>query len=84
MGVTHLVKNAKAFVQRGLKNTYPMLPSQLKEQVNNVRTVVSPLLQEPGNNHGFLVDGKFYRKGEVTAQTQPESAAFGVRITTSI
>ncbi len=37
--------------------------SQLREQVNNVRVVVSPLWRGAGNIHGFILDGKSYRQG---------------------
>ncbi len=33
------------------------LYSQLREQVNNVCMIVSPLWRGPGNIHGFVLDG---------------------------
>ncbi len=40
-----------------------LLYSQLREQVSNVRMVVSPLWRGLGNIHGFIQDGKSYRQG---------------------
>ncbi len=34
----------------------PLLNSQLREQVNNVGMVVSPLWLRPGNTHGFVLE----------------------------
>ncbi len=64
--------------------TCSLFYSHLREQVNNVRMVVSPLWRGPGNVHGFVLDGKSYRQGEATAQTPTVTAVSGVRITTSI
>ncbi len=61
------------FVQQGAKNVVreyhqdtitPMLPfnSQLKEQINNVHMVVSPLWRGPSNIHGFALDGNHTAK----------------------
>ncbi len=49
----------------------PLLPFyfQLLKQVNNVRMVVSSLWRGPGNIRDFILDGKSYRRGGVTAQT---------------
>ncbi len=33
----------------------PFFHSQVREQVSNVRTVVSPLWRGPGNIHGFVL-----------------------------
>ncbi len=44
-------------------NPIPLLYSQLRDQVNNIRMVVSPLWRGPGNTHGFILDGKSYRQG---------------------
>ncbi len=48
-----------------------MIPSyfQFRKQVDIVRMVMSPLWRGPGNNHGFLLDGKTYSAGLTTAQT---------------
>ncbi len=40
----------------------------LREQINNVRVVVSPLWRSPNNIHGFILDGKSYRQIQATAQ----------------
>ncbi len=61
-----------------------LLNPQFREQVNNVRMVVSPLWRGPGNIHGFVLDGKSYRQGRSTPQAPIEPAVADVRITTSL
>ncbi len=51
--------------------------------LNNVRMAMSSLWRGPDNINGFIMDGKYYRYGWVTAQTPIEPAVSGVRITTS-
>ncbi len=43
---------------------------QLREHVNNVRMAVNPLWRGPGNIHDFVLNGKSYRQGWATAQTE--------------
>ncbi len=52
----------------------------IKEKVNKL--AVSPLSRRPGNNHGFVLDGKYNRQEWATAQAPSESAVSGVSITT--
>ncbi len=41
-----------------------LLPNpQLREQVNNVRMVVSSLWRGPGSTHSFALDGKSHQQG---------------------
>ncbi len=53
---------------------------RLREQVNNVRMVVSPLWRVPGNTHGFFLDGQSYRQGWATVPTSIELVVSSVRI----
>ncbi len=55
--------------------------SQLREQVNNVHTVVNLVLGGPGNIHGFVLDCKSYRQRYAASQTPTMPS---VRITTSV
>ncbi len=64
------------------KALVPFFNSQVREQVNNVRKVVSFLWRGEGNIHGFTLDGKSYRQGQATAQIPNEPAVSDVKITT--
>ncbi len=55
--------------------------SQLREQVSNVRMIVSALWRGPRNIHGFILDGKSYRQGSATVQTPTATAVSAVDFT---
>ncbi len=57
------------------------IPSDITRIMNHDRMVVGPVWRGSANTNGFILDGKYYRQGEATAQLPTAPAVYGMGIT---
>ncbi len=58
------------------------IPSNITRIMNHDRMVVGIVWRRPTHTNGFILEGKYYRQGEATAQTPSVTAVYGMGITT--